>query len=123
MAVTPTDIKIRYPEFTSVDDTRIQFFLTDAELELDEGQWGDNYDRGLSALTAHFLALSLMTADGDGTEGNISQVASKSVGDVSVSFGGQGASTGSLQDYFMSTRYGQEYWRLVQLYGVGMVTV
>ena len=124
--IAPVDIRTRYPEFsdaTAFPDARIQLFIDDAETELAPIEWGIHYDRGMSALTAHFLSIATMTANGGGTSGSLGPVASRSVGDVSLSFGGMGGGLTQMENYFLTTPYGQEYWRMVQLYGVGMLTV
>lgn len=119
--MTPTEFKARFPEFDSVDDSRIQVFIDDAELELDEGVWGTWYEKGLAYLTAHFLTIANQTAAGaSGSTGG--PVASRSVGDVSISFA-RGASTGATEDYFNSTSYGQEYFRMVNIVGVRALAV
>jgi hypothetical protein len=127
MAVTPTDFKARYTEFATLSDARIQIFLDDAVLELDVVRWGDLYDRGLAALAAHFLAISERTslAGTTGGGGAIGPLASKSVGDVSLSYGwtGNSASGSRDQNYYLSTVYGQDYLRLVAIVGYGMVAV
>ena len=127
MAITVQDVRDRYPEFSDVTDypdARIQTFITKGEGELSEGQWGDQYNEGLLAFTAHFLARSTSTARSGGSVGSIGPIASKSVGDVSVSFASVVGSNPSAQESFWnSTPYGQEYWRLITLFGVGMLAV
>lgn len=127
MAITPQDVRDRYPEFSSVTDypdARIQTWITKGEGELSEAAWGDQYNEGLLAYTAHFLSWSAQTFSSGGAGGSIGPVASKSVGDVSVSFANvAGGNASALASFFLSTPYGQEYWRLVQLYGVGMLAV
>ncbi|NIV93798.1 DUF4054 domain-containing protein [candidate division KSB1 bacterium] len=123
MAVTPTTFKDRYPEFSSESDSRIQIFIDDAELELEESRWGDLYDRGLSALTAHLLAIANKNAAGSGSGTALAgKLASRTVGSVSVSFN-SGQSTGSTEDFYLSTSYGAEYWRLAKMVGMGIVAV
>lgn len=123
MAVTPTTFKVRYPEFSSVDDSRIQLFIDDATLEMSEEKWGDLYDRGLSALAAHLLAIATQNAASGGTGASIGgEIASRAVGSVSVSFTTSNSMDSSLK-FYMSTAYGAEYWRLVLLVGVGWVAI
>ena len=122
MTITPTDFKTRYPEFDSVTDARVQFFIDDALLEIDEGRWGDLFDRGTAALTAHLLAVATTTEAANGKGGALGPVINKSVGDVSVGFG---ISLVSVQnrEWYYSTPYGQDFWRLVQRVGAGAVAV
>ena len=120
MTVTPADIKTRFPEFDSVNDSRIQIFIDDAELELDEGRWGDLYDKGLSYLTAHLLYMGEQSAGGSGA--GLGPLSTKSIGDVSVSFGSYLAADNDANS-FNSTSYGQEYYRLMIMVGMGAVAV
>ena len=104
--VTPADIKTRYPEFADIPDARIQFFIDDAVLYLNEMRAGLYYDKILSLLVAHYLSLALQSEGGS----NNSQgaVASMSVGDKSVSF----ATPGSVNDsqyFYQQTVYGIEF--------------
>jgi hypothetical protein len=126
MTVTPATFKARYTEFSTLSDARIQIFLDDAALEMDSGRWGDLYDRGQAALAAHLLALAERGAAGS-TTGISGQgpLTSRSVGDVSVGFGfgSSGGGNSSTEASYMSTVYGQDYWRLVQIVGFGAVVV
>lgn len=128
MAITPQDVRDRFPEF-SVDppftNTYIQQFIDKAVGELSVTEWGDQYNEGSLYFVAHFLALwSPSVSAGDDPVGPLYPVASRSVGDVSVSFAGVVDAAGSQsQVFWATTRYGQEYWRMVQLNGVGMLAV
>jgi hypothetical protein len=120
MAITPAEFKLRFPEFDSVSDARIQIFIDDAELELDEDRWGDLYDKGLSYLTAHLLYIGEQTSGGQGEGGG--PLSTKAVGDVSFSFGSY-LTTDNKATVFNSTSYGQEYYRLMIMVGMGAVAV
>ena len=123
MAVTPTTFKARYTEFASTSDARVQVYIDDAELEMNESQWGDLYDRGLSALTAHLLSIADKNAASGGAGTSLTGgVSSRSVGSVSVSFG-TSSSSGSAEDFYLSTSYGADYWRLAKMVGLGIVAV
>jgi hypothetical protein len=124
--ITPQDIRDRYPEFASVTDypdARIQTWITKGVGELDETAWGDQYDEGLLAFTAHYLSWSTSVTGNGGSGGSLGPVAAKSIGDVSVTFAGMGGEMTQQEAFFRSTPYGQEYWRMVLLYGVGMLAV
>jgi len=122
--VTPTTFKTRYPEFSTIADARVSFFIADAELEIDPDRWGTWYDRGVAALAAHFLAISKKTAASGGALGSLGPVSSRSIGDVSVSFGSaSGTVSGLSDDYYKASPYGQEYLRLMSLIGIGAVVV
>lgn len=104
MAITPADIKLRFPEFDSVIDGRIQLFIDDATATVNPNC--SNADLMIAYLTAHLLFISDKTDSGSG--GNISPVISESVGDVSRSFG-VSANNSNSDAYYNSTSYGQRY--------------
>ncbi len=120
MAISVADFKLRYTEFSAVLDARVQVFLDDAELEMSETVWDTLYERGAYALAAHLLTLSDKTAAG--STGAPGTVASRSVGDVSVSFVSSGAKNKE-DEYFGSTSYGLDYLRLRELIPTGALVV
>ena len=102
--VTPADIKLRFPEFTTVDDSRIQLFIDDATATVNTKC--PNSDLMIAYLTAHLLTLGTQTEAGDTTP--IQTIASESVGDVSRSFGGT-ASSSSNDNFYTGTAYGMRF--------------
>lgn len=106
MAITPADIKNRFPEFVDVSDARIQFFIDDAVLYLNEARAGLYYNKLLSLLVAHYLTLANKSAEGGNTGAGL--VSSYSVGDTAISFSNPQVYTDS-QLYFQQTAYGIEY--------------
>jgi len=127
MTITPAELRVRYPEFASATDypdARIQTWIDKGVLELSETAWGDMYNEALYPFTAHYLAMSTYTAGAGGAVGSIGPIASRSIGDVSVSFATIGnGNMSQMGAFFMTTPYGQEYWRMVQLYGAGMLAI
>lgn len=123
MALTPADFKIRFPKFDEIPDSRIQFFLDDAALEVGEGAWAELYEKGSMLLTAHMVQLDLNESDTDeddsSDEGN---VASKSIGDVSVSFT-KATVDDTSDDWYLQTSYGADYLRLKKRIGMGLVVI
>ncbi len=118
MPTFDTDVFLeRYPEFNEVDYTKIDLFLSDAEMEVSQSRWGKLYQRGVLALTAHLLRLSLWTTEGGG--GANRNLASESAGELSVSYAAP-TLTGTDADYQL-TAYGQEYLRLRKLVGIGVM--
>ena len=111
------DLIQRYPEFREVDYERIDLFLSDAEMEISSARWGRLYQRGVLALTAHLLRLSLWTTEGGG--GANRNIASENAGELSVSYAAP-VLTGTDADYQL-TAYGQEYLRLRRLVGIGVM--
>ncbi len=122
MALTPADFKVRFPEFGETDDSRIQFWLNDAQLEVGESAWGDLYEKGVMLLAAHFLSLDQINQDEDESGGITGNVTSRSVGDVSVSFA-KSSSDSSSDDWYLQTNYGSEYLRLKKRVGMGIVAI
>ena len=116
---TPTDFKLRYPEFAAVADATVVVLVSEAEGEVGP-TWIDNDRRpAVMALAAHFLAVQgFAHAQTDGS--TITPVAgplrSSKVGDVEESYGASGR-VGSMADANPSsdldaTAYGQ---RLIEL--------
>jgi hypothetical protein len=122
MAITPADFKIRFEEFESVPDSKIQFWLNDALLEVGESAWSELYEKGVFLLAAHLLSLDLSNQDEDESGGATGNVTSRSVGDVSVSFA-KATSDSSSDDWYLQTSYGTEYLRLKKRMGMGIVAI
>ena len=99
MSVTPADFKVRFPEFASEADARIQVFIDDATATVNP--CCPNVDLMICYLTAHLLTLANATAGG--STDTIKPLASESVGDVSRSFGGT-ASKSSGDNFYASIR-------------------
>lgn len=102
---TPTDFRVRFPEFDepTYPDARVQLFIEDATATVSTKC--PNSELMICYLTAHLLTVGNQSAAGDG--GTIKPLASESVGDVSVSYGG--ASGDNPRDNFYSTIYGQRF--------------
>ncbi|AOF54437.1 hypothetical protein BKG91_09405 [Rodentibacter caecimuris] len=111
------NLTLRYPEFEEIDHNRIDLFLLDAKMEVSQVRWGKLYQRGVLALAAHLLRLSLWTTEMDG--GANRNIASENAGELSVSYVAP-ALTGTDADYQL-TAYGQEYLRLRRLVGIGVM--
>lgn len=115
MAIDPASFKIRFPEFASVDDSRIQLFIDDAVIILNETYWGTKYDLGLYYLTAHFLTLG--NESEAGSDGPTGPVTSQAVDGTNISFGIKSSDSG-WENYIGSTVYGQRYLALMETLGV-----
>ena len=122
---TAAEFKIRYPEFVDVLDVRVEFFIDEAALEVSAPRWATWFTKGVSALAAHLLKISLTINDEDNEDGSIDELApvvSRAVGDVSITRGPY-LSTDAGSDYWNLTPYGREYVRLRKLVGIGGVAV
>lgn len=123
MAVDYESFVIRYPEFCAIPVKRVQIFINDAEQDVSTIKFDElTRDRIVSALSAHYLALSQQTAGGN--SGSIGNVASKTVDKVSVTYATPDANVSKGSNaYYNSTKYGQEYLSLLRRHCVAMVTV
>lgn len=100
MATTATQVKQVAPEFSSLDDSAIDPFITYSENYVALSFWGeDRYDFIHALMTAHFLKLLGVAS---GTSGASGPVASERVGDLSVTYAVNAVSGSDLS----STTYG-----------------
>jgi hypothetical protein len=112
--MTASEFLVLYPEFsdTSVYTTEtIEARIADAAMEISEDKWALRYEKGLSALTAHFLSFRQVGLAGGGT----------TRADV-VAFGGEGIKVeyadryqSNRTDIYDKTPYGQEFKRLREI--------
>ena len=115
MAIDPALFKIRFPEFGTENVDRIQLFIDDSVLMLNETWFGSKYDLGLYYLTAHCLTLS--NESKAGSDSPVAPIASQAVDGVSIGFATI-ASDDEWKNYFNSTVYGQRYLALIKTLGV-----
>ena len=70
MAVTLTSLRARYPEFDDAPDALLTACITQAENEVNETVWGDNYDEGVLLLACEKAVTSShaheMQSEGEG---------------------------------------------------------
>lgn len=125
MSLTPAiGFLDRFPEFSEISESRIQLFLDDAVLEVSQSFFGQYYNKALCLYTAHVLALAnVTTGQTGGALGNIAPVASRTIGDTSVTFANSGQGGPKTSQWLESTPYGQELARLYKLFGAGGLTV
>lgn len=120
MSIDVASFKVRFPEFGSVDDARVQFFIDDSVEILNEHYWSCKYDLGLYYHTAHILSLSSKTDSG--LSGSSSMVSSKSVDGTSISYSTPSIK-GQSDAYYSSTQYGQRYLSLRETLGIAAYVV
>ncbi|NBI12499.1 DUF4054 domain-containing protein [[Haemophilus] felis] len=116
----PQRFLARYPEFEETDSEKIGLFVEDAKAEISEKHWGRLYERGVMALAAHLLALNKQAQHSQG--GAIRPVSAESAGELSASYA-MSIATSSLDEFYQTTAYGQEFLRLRKLVGVGVMVV
>lgn len=106
----------KFPEFKSVDNNKIIFALDEAKLQINSKIWGKYYEVGILYLTAHILAIGgNLNADDTISSAPLKEIASKSVGALSISY--TSGKTGFENDsgsYFL-TKYGQRFLELKKL--------
>lgn len=125
MAVNLATFRIRFPEFaddTEYPDARVQLFIDDAQEFMgdDENRWCGKYDKAQAYLAAHLLAAGTKTELGDSSS-NAGPVTSKSAGGVSVSKSIVAKDRSDLDDWYMSTSYGQQFLIIRNLCFVGVM--
>jgi hypothetical protein len=117
-----------FPEFTSATvypDAMLTFWAGVAGRSLDADVCGASYDDLLYLATAHYITLAAnnsasVSAGASPGSGGGGLVASKSMGSVSVSYDTGSFANKSAADWNRTT-YGQQYYRLIRLFGVGAV--
>lgn len=120
-APSPATFKFRFPEFASIADEVIQFWIDDVEAVLSDA-WGDCYPVAVETLAAHRLALSQARQANASTSANgaveisggIGAITSASADGLSASFAVPSvAVNGSVNDAALSrTPYGIDYLAL-----------
>lgn len=109
--MTLEEFRLIYPQFAAVPDAVITYQLGVFSC-LYQGDYGCSADYLAGLFVAHQVAVS--TAAGSGP---VQSVASKSVGDVSISYNKSG--TADKAGDFSSTKFGQEFARLMGMFGMG----
>lgn len=113
--ITPALFKTRFVEFDCINSPKIQMFIDDSTLILNEAYWGVKYDLGLYYLTAHLLTLSEKSSAGNA--GGLGQVASRSVDGASISYNNAPLNNQS-DAFYAATVYGQRYLALRKNLGI-----
>jgi len=118
-----SDFKARYPELVSPGDANqitIEACLTEATLVLNLDACPKISDNMQMAYAAHCVSKS--SDNPLGKDSNQGPATSKSVGGVSVSYSING-SKGGINDFYMSTPYGQDFLRWQRLcFGAAVLT-
>ncbi len=117
---TVGDFNARFPEFCNEEDVRVQMFLDDAALLMnDPGPWLDFYDLAQQYHAAHLLAVATLTEGGD--IGVVAPVAEQTVDDVTIK---QAVSAIDVTaEDLNSTSYGKRYLDIRQIRFAGFIGV
>ena len=120
--LTAATFKLRFPEFASIPDARIDFYIEDTADQFDVCIWGALLDKGQAYYIACLLVLQQKQAAG--TTGGGYPVKSQTAGDVSVEYSNNiSANTPNGILFFQSNSYGQYYLLLRDQVCPGILTV
>lgn len=115
MAVTPSTLRLRFPEVSSTSaysDPYLQLKIDDAALQVDT-RWGKWQDLAQSYLAMHLLYVSEQTKGGlQDASGMLSPSTQETVGAVSHSSGIMSIDQTNPDSIYFSNIYGQEFYRL-----------
>ena len=112
MSATVEDFRTRFPEFadeTAFPDPRVQLFLDDAALCIDQDIYDTMYDLAVCYLAAHELKIGTDTASSSGNSSNIGPVTSKAAGQVNKSYAVNALDLGDGDAYYQQTQYGLKF--------------
>ncbi len=112
---TPADLKLQFPEFAAVPDSRVSFWLDRAARSVDESWPEEDFTYARMLLAAHFMTMSGLGTSAEATSVNdgSAQFRSMRIGSLSLErFGPGGSSGGAFQ--FSTTRYGREFRLLLR---------
>lgn len=106
---TASDLTDRYPEFSSADEARIEYWITDAQRTVKASWIEDDYQPAILAYAAHRLKIEGLGTSG----GDVGELAAMGVTDfksasMSVSFDAETVRKAGSGEYG-STRYGAEF--------------
>ncbi|HCA3674588.1 TPA: DUF4054 domain-containing protein [Salmonella enterica subsp. houtenae serovar 43:z4,z23:-] len=108
----PAAFKLRYPEFSSVDDALLQQYFTQATIYLDNTDFSRVSDLAVRAMLLNMLvahiAFLYSGANGQSPSGLVGRIDSASEGSVSVHADMPGVTANSA--WYMQTKYGADYW-------------
>lgn len=108
----PAAFKLRYPEFSSLDDALFQQYFTQATIYLDNTDCSRVSDLAVRAMLLNMLvahiAFLYSGANGQSPSGLVGRIDSASEGSVSVHAEMPGVNANSA--WYMQTKYGADYW-------------
>ena len=121
--MTAASFQTAFPEFGQDNPAVITRWITAADEEFDAWWWGGYLDRGMGNWIAHQVVMEKArnVAGAQAMAGDVTTKTMESpAGRVSVSRGNVEA---QMKNPFMRTIYGQEYFRLAGLVGMGVLSV
>ena len=114
--ITSVDFKIRFPEFTSTADAKINLLIDEAYLSI-----GAKYGKFQDTAVLYFVAHNL-TIETNGLNAMSATVSSQSVDGVSVSYA-MPTTINEINAYYGSTGYGQKYLYYFNIVRVGQANI
>jgi len=114
----PTTFKVRYPEFSTIQDAVLQMFFDESTMLLNNTESSRVVDVGqrsvlLNMLVAHIAFLNV-GANGQQPNGLVGRINSATEGSVSV--GTDYGQTNNNQAWYLQTKYGAAYWNATAPY-------
>ncbi|MET0439124.1 MAG: DUF4054 domain-containing protein [Devosia sp.] len=111
-APTPTDLKLRHPEFAAVEDAQVQYWLTDAAARHVDTSWIEaDYAVAIIEAACHEMARGgVLTSGATAIPAGVTSFRS---GSFSVSMS-DAAATASAEGGWASTRYGKAYLAILR---------
>lgn len=117
--------RLAFPEFANegkYPDGMLDFWASVADKLMNETRWADLYTQGMYLFVAHNItlqAIDIANSEAGRTPGQASGIiTNKGVGDVSVGYDTHSVSYANAGNYNL-TRYGREFWNLVNIVGMG----
>lgn len=121
--MTPSDFKLAFPEFQSMADQDIQFWIDRVAPHFDVERWDDLYEEGVGNLVAHYITVSKQqTAKAQANDPNADAVVLKA-GDTEVRFSERIKVLQIERSPLVRTDYGQQYAYLSRLVGRGAISI
>jgi hypothetical protein len=120
MAITPADVKARFPVLNVVEDAPLQLLIDDTRPFFNIDRWGAFYPRAACLLVAHFWTLQQKFDKGETAP--LHAITSRKAGEVQLSY--VSPSPLEMQDAWLaSTHYGQQFFSLRKQVGFGALVV
>lgn len=104
MEPTITEFREIFPEFNSVSNARVQYYMDLAIAQVGKNAFGECYAQAVYLLTAHNLLMM------DPSRAQSGEKASEKVGDLAVSY--NTSKSGGMDGELSQTQYGKQFIQL-----------
>lgn len=120
MTITVAQFKLRFPEFDTVPDARVQLFIDDSVLCFDPNMWGACLDLAQS----YFVAANIQIYEVQVNDPSTSlPITDKTAGQLRVGMAGNALPVNDSDSLYTSNKYGQKYLSLRDKCIMGVLTV